>query len=143
RYLHQFGSAAQQARFMPALLEGEGIGAIAMTETQVGSDLQRMKTVAQRVGSHYRLDGDKTWVTHGTTASVFVVLARTDAGLTRFLVPGDTPGIEREPLSPVGLRHIGFARVRFNGCELPLELRLGEEGAGLAGAKAAFPIARV
>ena len=143
RYLHQFGSAAQQARFLPALLSGEGIGAIAMTETEVGSDLQRMNTVARRVGAGYRIDGDKTWVTHGTSATLFVVLARTDAGLTRFLVPGDTPGLERVALAPVGLKHIGFARVRLQACEVPAECRLGEEGAGLAGAKAAFPIARV
>ncbi|MBL0918561.1 MAG: acyl-CoA/acyl-ACP dehydrogenase [Hydrogenophaga sp.] len=143
RYLHQFGSAAQQARYLPDLLAGEGIGAIAMTETEAGSDLERMGTRAQRVGDRYVLDGEKTWVTHGLSATLFVVLARTDAGLTRFLVPGNAPGLEREALSPLGLTHIGFARVVFRGCELPVEARLGEEGAGLAGAKAAFPIARL
>ena len=143
RYLHQFGDARQQARFLPALLEGEGIGAIAMTETDAGSDLERMATVARRSGSGYVLDGEKTWVTHGLAATVVVVLARTDNGLTRFLVPGDAPGVQREALEPVGLKHLGFARLTFQGCELPPDLRLGEEGAGLRGAKAAFPIARV
>ncbi len=143
RYLHQFGSPAQQACLMPELLAGEGIGAIAMTETEAGSDLDRMKTTARRVGAHYVLDGEKTWVTHGMAATLFVVLARTEAGLTRFLVPGDTPGLEREALSPVGLGHIGFARVVFRGCEVAADARLGDEGAGLGGAKAAFPIARV
>ena len=143
RYLHSFGDARQQARFLPALLEGEGIGAIAMTETGAGSDLERMATFARRSGSGYVLDGEKTWVTHGLAATVVVVLARTDNGLTRFLVPGDAPGLQREALEPVGLKHLGFARLTFHGCELPIELRLGEEGAGLRGAKAAFPIARV
>lgn len=143
RYLHQFATGEQQKRFMPALLEGEGIGAIAMTESEAGSDLERMKTVAKRSGSAYVIDGEKTWVTHGMAANVFVVLARTDAGLTRFLVPGDTPGLEREALQPVGLGHMAFARLTFRGCELPAELRLGGEGEGLKGAKAAFPIARV
>jgi alkylation response protein AidB-like acyl-CoA dehydrogenase len=143
RYLHQFGNAQQQARFMPALLEGEGIGAIAMTEANAGSDLAHMATTARRVGNAYVLDGEKTWVTHGLAATLVVVLARTEAGLTRFIVPGDAPGLRREPLEPVGLRHLGFARLTFRGCEVPLELRLGAEGEGLKGAKAAFPIARV
>lgn len=143
RYLHQFATGEQQKRFMPALLEGQGIGAIAMTETEAGSDLERMKTVARRSGGAYLIDGEKTWVTHGMSANVLVVLARTDAGLTRFLVPGDAPGLEREALQPVGLGHLSFARLSFRGCEVPAELRLGAEGEGLKGAKSAFPIARV
>ena len=142
RYLHQFANRQQQERFLPGLLDGEGIGAICMTEAQAGSDLQRMSTAARRVGKSYVLDGEKTWVTHGMHATVLVVLAKTEAGLTRFLVPGDAPGLEREALEPVGLKHLAFARLTFRGCEIPAELRLGEEGEGLKGAKAAFPIAR-
>jgi butyryl-CoA dehydrogenase len=143
RYLHQFASPGQQDRFMPSLLEGEGIGAIAMTETHAGSDLERMTTTARRAGDVYVIDGEKTWVTHGLAATVIVVLARGEAGLTRFLIPGDTPGLTREALEPVGLRHLGFARLTFRGCEIPAELRLGAEGEGLKGTKAAFPFARV
>lgn len=143
RYLHQFGTAAQQRRYLPALLSGDSIGAISMTEPQAGSDLEHMATTARRVGSAWRIDGVKTWVTHGLAADVIVLLARTEVGLTRFLVPGDTPGLVRTPLEPVGLQHLGFARLSFEGCELPAEARLGDEGAGLKGAKAAFPIARV
>jgi alkylation response protein AidB-like acyl-CoA dehydrogenase len=143
RYLYQFGSPAQQAQYLPGLLAGEDIGAIAMTESHAGSDLASMRTQARRQGDCYVLDGEKTWVTHGQAATVFVVLARTESGLTRFLVPGDTPGLEREALAAVGLGHIAFARLTFQSCELPLQARLGEEGAGLDGAKAAFPIARV
>jgi alkylation response protein AidB-like acyl-CoA dehydrogenase len=143
RYLHQFGDAQQQRRYLPALLAGESIGAISMTESHAGSDLARMSTTARRVGSAYVIDGEKTWVTHGLAANVIVVLAKTEAGLTRFLVPGDTPGLKRDALDPVGLRHLGFARLTFRGCEVPAEARLGEEGGGLNGAKAAFPIARV
>ncbi|NPC56407.1 acyl-CoA dehydrogenase family protein [Caenimonas soli] len=143
RYLHQFASPGQQERFMPSLLEGEGIGAIAMTETHAGSDLERMTTTARRAGDVYVIDGEKTWVTHGLAATMIVVLARSEVGLTRFLVPGDTPGLTREALEPVGLRHLGFARLTFRGCEIPAELRLGAEGEGLKGTKSAFPIARV
>ena len=143
RYLHRFGDARQKKRFLPALLEGEGIGAISMTEPHAGSDLERMTTTARRVGNAYVIDGEKTWVTHGLAADVIVLLVKAEAGLTRFLVPGDAPGLHREALEPVGLKHLGFARLTFRGCEVPAESRLGEEGAGLKGAKAAFPIARV
>ncbi|MBS0446896.1 MAG: acyl-CoA/acyl-ACP dehydrogenase [Proteobacteria bacterium] len=143
RYLQQFGDAAQRARFLPALLEGDGVGAIAMTEPQVGSDLERMTTTARRSGHGYVIDGEKTWVTHGLSATLIVLLAKTDHGLTRFLVPGDAPGVRRIAMEPVGLRHLGFARLAFDGCEVPAEWRLGGEGEGLRGAKAAFPIARV
>lgn len=143
RYLHQFGNEQQQKRFLPPLLEGEGIGAISMTEPHAGSDLERMTTTARRAGKSYVIEGEKTWVTHGLAADVIVLLAKTEAGLTRFLVPGDVPGLERQALEPVGLKHLGFARLTFRGCEVPVEYRLGEEGEGLKGAKAAFPIARV
>lgn len=143
RYLHQFASDAQRRRFLRPLLEGESIGAISMTEPEAGSDLERMKTTARRAAGAYIIDGEKTWVTHGMSADVFVVLVRTEPGLTRFLVPGDTPGLAREALEPVGLGHLAFARLRFERCEVPAGLRLGEEGEGLKGAKAAFPIARV
>lgn len=143
RYLQQFGDEAQRARFLPPLLEGDGIGAIAMTEPRVGSDLERMTTTARRSGDGYVIDGEKTWVTHGLSATLIVLLAKTDRGLTRFLVPGDAPGLRRTALAPVGLGHLGFARLVFDGCEVPAAWRLGEEGAGLRGAKAAFPIARV
>lgn len=143
RYLHQFGNEQQKKRFLPPLLEGESIGAISMTETHAGSDLERMVTTARRSGNAYVIDGEKTWVTHGLAADVIVLLAKTDAGLTRFLVPGDMPGLQREALQPVGLKHLGFARLTFRGCEVPAANRLGEAGEGLKGAKAAFPIARV
>ena len=143
RYLHRFGSAEQQARLLPALLEGEGVGAIAMTETEAGSDLARMTTTARRVGSAWVLDGEKTWVTHGLVATLIVVLARTERGLTRFLVSGDAAGLGRQALEPRGLGHLGFGKLTFTGCELPADAILGGEGEGLSGAKAAFPIARV
>jgi acyl-CoA dehydrogenase len=143
RYLHQFGNPDQQKRFLPALLEGDGIAAISMTEPHAGSDLDRMTTTARRVGSAYVIDGEKTWVTHGMAADVIVLLAKTDAGLTRFLVPGDTPGLQRKALEPVGLKHLSFAHLSLRGCEVPAGMRLGDEGAGLQGAKTAFPIARV
>ncbi|VWX61878.1 conserved hypothetical protein [Burkholderiales bacterium 8X] len=147
RYLHGFGDAAQVARFMPGLLCGEEVGAIAITEPQAGSDLSRIATIARRSGGGYVLSGRKTWITHGLVASMFIVLANTGdrevPEFTRFIVPGDTPGLRRTALRPVGLSHLSFAEIEFGDCEIPAELRLGREGEGAAGAKAAFPIARM
>ena len=145
RYLNDFGTPAQCRRFLPGLLTGDEIGAIAITETQAGSDLSRLETAARRDGAGWILDGRKTWVTHGLVAATFIVLARTGAGasgFTRFIVPASTPGLERRPLSAVGLAHIGFAELVLSGCALPDELRLGAEGEGASGTKAAFPLAR-
>jgi alkylation response protein AidB-like acyl-CoA dehydrogenase len=144
RYLHNFGSAIQCRRFMPGLLSGEAIGAIAITEAQAGSDLARIETVARHVGDRYVLNGRKTWVTHGMVASTFIVLARTgDDQFTRFIVPGDSEGLQRSKQKPVGLTHLSFADLEFHDCEVDAGLRLGEEGEGAKGAKEAFPIARV
>jgi hypothetical protein len=131
---------------MPGLLSGEEIGAIAITEAQAGSDLARIETVARRVGDRYVLSGRKAWVTHGMAASTFIVLARTgdDADqFTRFIVPGDSQGLQRSRQKPVGLTHLSFAHLEFNDCEVDAGLRLGAEGEGVSGAKEAFPIARV
>jgi alkylation response protein AidB-like acyl-CoA dehydrogenase len=92
------------------------------------------------------LNGRKTWVTHGMVASTFIVLARTGDGVdqfTRFVVPGDSAGLQRSKQKPVGLTHLSFANLEFNDCEIEAGLRLGAEGEGVKGAKQAFPIARV
>ena len=151
RYLHEFGSKEQCQRFMPELLSGEAIGAIAITEPGMGSDLRRTSTTARRTGAGYVINGVKTWVTHGMIASVFIVLARlvdadsdSDAPcLTRFIVPAKTSGLRVSPQAPIGLRHLSFAEASFEDCEVASDLRLGDEGEGASGAKAAFPIARV
>lgn len=142
RYLAEFGNAEQQQAHLPALLDGSGIGAIAITEPDAGSDLEALQTRAVRAGDRYRLNGVKTWVTHGMTATVFIVLARTDEGFTRFIVPADTRGLSARPLQPIGLKHLTFAEVTFVNCEVPADNVLGDVGHGAAGSKSAFPIAR-
>jgi hypothetical protein len=146
RYLHDFGSPAQCARFLPGLLSGDDIGAIAISETQAASDLSRIETTVTKHGSRWKITGRKTWVTHGMVAALFIVLARNgDAPgqFTRFIVTPDMPGFARRPLEPIGLTHLSFAELELNGCEVSDELRLGGEGEGASGAKAAFPIARL
>jgi alkylation response protein AidB-like acyl-CoA dehydrogenase len=146
RYLHDFGSPAQGKRFLPGLLSGEEIGAIAISEAQAASDLSRIETTATRHGSGWKITGRKTWVTHGIVASLFIVLARSGDGpgqFTRFIITPDMPGFVRRPLEPIGLTHLTFAELEFDNCEVSDELRLGGEGEGAGGAKAAFPIARL
>jgi alkylation response protein AidB-like acyl-CoA dehydrogenase len=143
RYLHDFGSPTQCKRFLPGLLSGDEIGAIAISEAQAASDLSRIETIATKHGSGWKITGRKTWVTHGMVASLFIVLARSgDGQFTRFILTPDMPGLVKKPLEPIGLTHLTFAELEFNGCEIPDELRLGGEGEGASGAKAAFPIAR-
>lgn len=145
RYLHEYASAAQCERFLPGLLSGTEIGAIAISEAQAASDLSRIETLARKKGDRWTIRGRKTWVTHGMVSSVYIVLARSGqaAGhLTRFIVPSDLPGLSRRPMTPIGLRHLSFAELEMSDCELPDTLRLGGEGEGASGAKAAFPIAR-
>lgn len=146
RYLHDFGSPAQCARFLPGLLSGDDIGAIAISETQAASDLSRIETIATKHGGGWKITGRKTWVTHGMVAALFIVLARssdTPGQFTRFIITPDMPGFVRRPLEPIGLTHLTFAELELNGCEVSDELRLGGEGEGASGAKAAFPIARL
>jgi alkylation response protein AidB-like acyl-CoA dehydrogenase len=146
RYLHDFGSDTLCKRFLPGLLSGDWIGAIAISEPQAASDLSRIETVATKHGGGWKITGRKTWVTHGMMASLFIVLARTGdtpGHFTRFIVTPDIAGVTRRPLEPIGLTHLGFAELELKDCEVSDELRLGGEGEGASGAKAAFPIARL
>ena len=142
RYLHAFGSQEQKETVLSDLLSGRAIAAIAITEPDAGGDLGRISTAAVHSKGGYILNGRKTWVTHGMVADYYVVLAATAAGPTRFLVLAGAAGLSRRPLQPTGLRHLTFAELEFVDCSVPSDGRLGEEGQGNAGAKAAFPIAR-
>jgi alkylation response protein AidB-like acyl-CoA dehydrogenase len=142
RYLHAHGTDAQKQRFLLPLLDAASIAAIAITEPQAGADLSRLETTAERSGSTFVIRGRKTWVTHGLTADVFIVLAQTADGPTRFILPGNTPGLKRTALHVVGLKHLTFAELQFDGCTLSEDHVLGTVGKGLEGTKAAFPVAR-
>eukprot|EP00752_Nemacystus_decipiens_P000319 g319.t1 len=143
RYLQGFADEAQQACYLPPLLAGDSIAAIAISEPGVGSDLKAIATSARRVRGGYLVTGVKHWVTHGASADLFVVLASTENGPTRFLIESNADGMSVEEMEPRGLRRLTFARLSFTDCFVPDEGRLGQEGAGLEGAKAAFPIARL
>jgi alkylation response protein AidB-like acyl-CoA dehydrogenase len=133
-----FGTAAQKERFLPALCRGELIGGNATTEPESGSDAFSLRTTAERRGDRYVLNGNKTFVTNGPVADLLVVFATLDRskgpqGITAFLVEKGLSGFSvGRPIEKMGLRTSPLGEVSFADCEVPLENRLGKEGAGVA-----------
>jgi alkylation response protein AidB-like acyl-CoA dehydrogenase len=121
---------------LPGLCSGKLIGANAITEDDAGSDVFALKTRAERHGDFYVLDGQKSYVSNGPVADVFVVYAVTNPahgylGITAFLVEKDTPGLViGEPFQKIGLTSTPACRISCDGCRVPLARRLGKEGQG-------------
>jgi len=133
--LTRFGSEAQRALWLPPIARGEAVYAICVTEPGGGSDAAAMKFRAVRANDGYVLSGEKTSISLGSDAQVAVVLAKTDPlersrGVTAFLVPLDSPGIERTRFDDLGNRSIGRSSIFFDDVWVPEEARLGEEGQG-------------
>lgn len=130
------GSEAQKARFLPKLVSGEHVGALAMSEAGAGSDVVSMALRAERRNDGYLLTGSKYWITNGPDADVLVVYAKTDPeagsrGITAFLVERSMPGFSTSPhFDKLGMRGSNTAELIFEACEVPFENVLGEEGRG-------------
>jgi isovaleryl-CoA dehydrogenase len=136
--IHRWGSPEQKARFLPALVSGEYLGALAMSEAGAGSDVMGMRLTATRDGDHYVLNGSKMWITNAPQADVMVVYAVTDpdAGshkLSAFLVERGTPGLSTpQKLDKLGMRGSDTSEVLFEDCRIPVANVMGEEGKGAA-----------
>jgi len=147
--LRAFGSAAQQAEWLPRLASGEILGAFALTEKNAGSDAGALETQAKQDGDSYVLNGEKVMITNGGTAGVFIVFATVDPaagskGVTAFLVRGDAAGLTRGPRGRMmGMRPADVRALRFENLRLPLSARLGEEGQGLKVALTALNVSRI
>lgn len=131
------GSSEQRARWLPGIVRGETITAVAMTEPGTGSDLSGIATKAVRDGEHYVLDGSKTFITNGINADLVIVAVRTGAhphrGLSLLVVERDTPGFDRgRNLAKVGLHAQDTAELFFAAARVPAANRLGAEGSGFA-----------
>jgi alkylation response protein AidB-like acyl-CoA dehydrogenase len=132
-----WGSPAQQQRWLAPLARGEKLGAFCLTEPHVGSDAAGLRTTARREGDHYVLDGVKQFVTSGKHGDLAIVMAVTDRaagkrGISAFVVPTATPGYRVARLEDkMGQHSSDTAQVVFDGCRVPLDHRLGDEGAGL------------
>ncbi len=132
------GNAEQKAKYLPKLVSGEHIGALAMSEPNAGSDVVSMKLRADRKGDHYVLNGNKMWITNGPDANTFVIYAKTDVnagprGITAFIVEKEFPGFSQaQKLDKLGMRSSNTCELVFQDCEVPVENRIGEEGSGVA-----------
>ncbi len=131
------GTAEQKRRYLPGLVAGTAVGALAMSEPGAGSDVVSMRLQAERMGSRYRLNGVKMWITNGPEADVLVVYAKTDPaagprGITAFLVERGMAGFSASPkLDKLGMRGSNTAELVFRDCEIPEENVLGGVGAGV------------
>ena len=130
------GSDAQCARYLPRLVSGEHVGALAMSEPEAGSDVTSMQLRAVRHGDHFRLTGRKMWITNGPDADVLVVYAKTDPesrerGITAFIVEKSFRGFSSaQKLDKLGMRGSSTSELVFEDCAVPAENMLGELGGG-------------
>ena len=131
------GNAAQKERYLPRLITGESIGALAMSEPHAGSDVVGMKLRADLHGDHYLLNGNKMWITNGPDADVLVVYAKTDLaaaarGMTAFLVDKGSQGFSvAQKLDKLGMRGSHTGELVFQDCVVPVENILGGIGRGV------------
>ncbi|WP_043836736.1 isovaleryl-CoA dehydrogenase [Muricoccus aerilatus] len=131
------GNAEQKARYLPKLISGEHVGALAMSEPGAGSDVVGMRTRAERRGDRYILNGGKFWITNGPDADVLVVYAKTDPeagprGITAFLIERGFKGFSTaQKLDKLGMRGSNTGELVFEDCEVPAENLLGSEGRGV------------
>lgn len=142
RYIAESGTDRAKTMYLSSLLSGSMIGAIAVTEPASGSDARRTQTrLTPNTDGSYLIDGTKTWVTHGLTADLGMVLASDHTGQPRrVIVELDQPGITRTPIASHGLRHLTFASIAFHDAKVEPWNVLDEDG--LEGAKKGFATAR-
>ncbi|OOY09401.1 acyl-CoA dehydrogenase family protein [Thioclava sp. F36-7] len=131
------GSDAQKKKYLPGLISGESVGALAMSESGAGSDVVGMKLKAEKRNGYYVLNGHKYWITNGPDADTLVVYAKTDPeagskGITAFIVEKDFKGFTTSKhFDKLGMRGSNTAQLFFEDCEVPFENVLGEEGRGV------------
>jgi acyl-CoA dehydrogenase len=128
------GSDELKRRIAPAVLRGEKVSALAITEPSGGSDVARLRTTARRDGDHYIVNGSKTFITSGMRADVLTVAVRTGGhgvgGISFLVVDGESPGLSRTPLRKMGWWCSDTATLYFEDCRVPVANRLGEENSG-------------
>ena len=132
------GTDAQKRKYLPKLISGEHVGALAMSEAVAGSDVVSMRLRADKKGDRYVLNGTKMWITNGPCADVLVVYAKTDPaagprGITAFLIEKGFKGFSSSPkLDKMGMRGSDTGELVFEDCEVPAENVLGETNRGVS-----------
>ena len=135
--INRNGTQAQKEKYLPKLITGEHIGALAMSEPNAGSDVVSMKLTARDAGDHYVLNGNKMWITNGPDANVYVIYAKTDLtagpkGISAFIVERDSPGFtQAQKLDKLGMRGSNTCELVFQDCKVPKENLLGELNGGV------------
>ena len=135
--LRLHGTSEQKARYLPKLVSGEHVGALAMSEPGAGSDVVSMRTRAERKGDRFVLNGSKMWITNGPEAETLVVYAKTDPeagpkGITAFIVEQGMKGFSTaQKLDKLGMRGSDTCELVFQDCEVPAENVLGQVGGGV------------
>jgi len=135
--IHRHGTDEQKAKYLPKLITGEHVGALAMSEPGAGSDVVSMRLKAEKQGDKYILNGNKMWITNGPDASTYVIYAKTDIdagpkGITAFIVEHDYPGFSRaQKLDKLGMRGSNTCELVFEDCEVPAENILGQLNGGV------------
>lgn len=148
--LQEWGTEEQKRRYLPLLASGEWIGCYALTEPNAGSDVASMETTASEEGDDYVLNGEKIWITNGTSARLAIVFASRDRaarhkGICAFLVETDTPGFQREPMPghELGHRASEHVHITFKDCRVPRSALLGAPGDGFKVAMSALDRGRL
>jgi len=137
-YFENYGSDEQKRNYLPRMVSGEYITAIAMTEPGTGSDLQAIKTTARKDGNEYVINGSKTYITNGQLADTVIVVAKTDPslgakGISLILVDAETEGFKRgRNLDKIGQKSADTSELFFEDVRVPLTNLMGEEGRGFA-----------
>ena len=136
--IHLNGTEAQKQKYLPGLISGAHVGALAMSESGAGSDVVSMALRAEKRNDHYRLNGQKSWITNGPDADTLVVYAKTDPeagsrGITAFLIEKSMTGFSTSPhFDKLGMRGSNTAELIFEDVEVPFDNVLGDEGRGAA-----------
>jgi isovaleryl-CoA dehydrogenase len=131
------GNEAQKRKYLPGLISGEHVGALAMSEPGAGSDVVSMKTRAEQKGDRFVINGNKMWITNGPDANVLVVYAKTDPeagskGITAFIIEKGMAGFSTaQKLDKLGMRGSNTCELVFSDCEVPRENVLGDVGKGV------------
>jgi alkylation response protein AidB-like acyl-CoA dehydrogenase len=148
--IRDWGSEEQKRRYLPHLATGEWIGCYALTEPNAGSDAASMETTAREEGNHYVLDGEKIWITNGTSAHIAIVFATRDRsarhrGICAFIVDTNIPGFHREPMAgrELGHRASEHVHITFKECRVPKSALLGAPGEGFKVAMSALDRGRL
>ncbi|SMB82216.1 Butyryl-CoA dehydrogenase [Hymenobacter roseosalivarius DSM 11622] len=134
--LEKYGTEEQKQKYLPRLTSGEIIGAFCLSEPEAGSDATMQRTTAEDMGDHYLLNGTKNWITNGSTASVYLVIAQTNPelkhrGINALIIEKDTPGfVVGLKENKLGIRGSDTHSLMFTDVKVPKENRIGEDGFG-------------